>query len=466
MLHVLALASSLACSDVTRNAAERFEQAASIAYAQTVSLHGRRHGSRFDAIIAPETLWLSRSDRTLRQAWLTYRRSSFHQFWNGFVGQGAPQRGYVQSLAVSALNGSIAVRPPTEIRCRRHHRHHYAALLYDESHGAHVVVELDPATSLPRTIGVYDEAFTVGFSDIRYDSAHDVPFLTHAIIGSEVFEFDHASFGDTNVPHALIDHGTKIARPVELELIRNASAPNRRGIIATVAGHRLRMLLDSGSSLTILSPAAAARLKLTRPIGHIVTSSSLGIRKAPVAIIPDVAIGSIHLKNEAVAVLDHTAAYDGLIGVSLFSLGRVSLSAVSVTIGPSPKRDRSPSVLLDTYDGWPLAPASLGSRPLTFMFDTGTAVDALLPDRWRNAGPGEALQGDRCRIEGIRAWQPIQGKRYTSFSSGAKRGILSACVSSIDETLPGMHFGILGYPVVSRYVQAFDYRNRRMELKR
>ena len=204
-------------------------------------------------------------------------------------------------------------------------------------HGARLTVELDPGANLPRTVEAFDDVFTVRFTNLRYGSSHDVPFLTHMTADLGDFTFDRASF-EEHIPAAPSKPKRHIGFPIKLPLIQNRTAPNSRGVLAMIGGHRFRMLLDSGNNATLLSIRAASQLGKLRSAGELYAVTSFGVSKVPLKVVPDITLGALHLKNETVAITSHTYGYDGVIGLSLFSLGYVSLAGNTVVIEPSRSR--------------------------------------------------------------------------------------------------------------------------------
>jgi hypothetical protein len=464
VVHLLVLATSFACSAAI-HAADRFERATAIAYARNVVLEGQRSGTRFQAVIGRESLWLSRSDGAFRQIWLDRDRSSWH-WLNGFLGVASPARTYVRRLALSAMNGSIASHAPSSVRCERHHRREYATLVYEAPHDARIFIELDPVTSLPRAVDASNDSFTVKLRDLRYDARSDVPFLIHLNEDNQEFSFDHATFGRTAVPAIPPAKKSPLTETIDLPLIENGNNPKSRGVMSTIAGHRLNLMLDSGDNLTVLSVKAAKRIAapLSARATDVLTAS--GFARLPLTIVPNIHIGKLVLKNETVAISADTHGYDGMIGLSLFSLGRVKLEQQKLTISRSLSHAPISSVPIDTYDGLPIASARLGRKPVTVLLDTGAALSAILPARWLRLETSRPIRGERCDLQGASAWQYFTARRYTGFELGTLQVPLAACVASYDEILPDTKYGLLGFPTIFKLVQTFDYRAQYIEVRR
>ncbi|MEJ7597764.1 MAG: retropepsin-like aspartic protease [Kofleriaceae bacterium] len=106
---------------------------------------------------------------------------------------------------------------------------------------------------------------------------------------------------------------------IEEQLVEDAS--NSVIVPVRVNGRSLRFILDSGATISALTPATATALGIT-PVGKGVVNDAI----TPIAIVDRLAIGSAEHRDVRVAVIDLPAAkrmdvtYDGILGLDV--LGR------------------------------------------------------------------------------------------------------------------------------------------------
>jgi len=93
--------------------------------------------------------------------------------------------------------------------------------------------------------------------------------------------------------------------------------------------HAARFLVDTGSSVTVLSPRLAAGLGLAgRPGGPLVELQTIGGRTAgPAAILSSLRVGDLELREAPVVVHDPGPGLDGILGNTFLSRYRLTLDA-------------------------------------------------------------------------------------------------------------------------------------------
>ncbi|MBV9438905.1 MAG: aspartyl protease family protein [Candidatus Eremiobacteraeota bacterium] len=378
-------------------------------------------------------------------------------FPNHFVGRGAGWRTRLHAAANDALLGALVDVEPQSVSCGRDRGVRYV-LLHFRRAGTRLTLRLSGAVQLPSSIsavGWDGERFEI--RDIRYrrvgEDAVPVAWATsdHAVSFSTIARM-RAEEPALPAGRAWIGGPTIIPTFAGLR-------PNQTTIRVVIEEKPYRFLLDSGANFTLVHPGLARHLALAHltPAGIL---QATGPKPAAVAFIPLIRVGAVRIKDDPVLVAADTLGYDGLLGLSLFSLGRIRIEPHQLVLSPSlPAASAAGVARLDTYDGAPIASAHVGSGRVRALLDTGAAFEALFPFRVSHSATLLARSSPLCRIAGAAPW--IAGLYLVpDFVLGNRTRPLHACVSMLDEVTP-MPFpfnAVVGHQILMKPGSIFDYR--------
>ncbi len=156
------------------------------------------------------------------------------------------------------------------------------------------------------------------------------------------------------------------------------SAGEHLSVEGTLGGQRLRLILDTGAAVNVLTPQAAARLGLkTTDAPFQVSGASL--IKAKLTEVRGLSLGGATLAGSFVVVpLPVALECDGILGGPFFERFVVTLDATAgkLTLAPIKTRLSGPTLPLKIKDGIPLLYAKVEGVGGWFKLDTG-ADDAL-----------------------------------------------------------------------------------------
>jgi predicted aspartyl protease len=154
---------------------------------------------------------------------------------------------------------------------------------------------------------------------------------------------------------ALLDSGPTLASrgaadaagPVPGRGARETTVPLEQGLGVWTAPvvlnhrHQARFLVDTGSSVTVLSPRLAARAGIAeRPGGVPVELHTLGgLTAGPTAVVASLRVGHLELRDLTVVLHDPGPAFDGILGNTVLGRYRVTLDTGGRRLHLGPARD-------------------------------------------------------------------------------------------------------------------------------
>ena len=428
-------------------------------------LSGRGAGTRTEAWIGNGELLISQNERGFRQSWSDTVSTSTHTLPNGFEGRALPWRVSARYAAVRALLGELTAVEPVSVRCVREHRIRRPVLDYNVN-GVRVPIALDPASSLPHRIQAFSPEHRFAgtwFTGISYRRVAGVavPFAWQTPF--QRFAFQSANLWAAPPTLPAIAVRPPISHRVLIPAIRPLAA-NQTAVSVTVEGHRFRFFVDSGATVTVIDERVAALLRLKR-VGHGRTLQITGAVRADPAFIPAMRIGPLRLKNEPVLIAQQTFGYDGMIGSSLFALGKVTLTKHGVVLEPRTAAMLARhAIRIDTYDGIPFATARVGRKTADVLLDSGAAFEGLLPSRFIGRARLLAKQTSVCNIYGVPHWMVAGYFSVAGLQFGSQPWPVRACLSYGDQ----IHFvdGILGHAALIEAGATFDYLDGTVTLRR
>ena len=124
---------------------------------------------------------------------------------------------------------------------------------------------------------------------------------------------------------ASIPPGTSSESDVPLESVRGVWV----AVLTMNRSHEGRFLIDTGSSVTIIGPATAARLEVTSsPTGTPLELQTLAGKTAgPSAVLRSLGLGGVQLENVPVVIHDPGPGLDGILGNTVLGRYQVTLDA-------------------------------------------------------------------------------------------------------------------------------------------
>jgi predicted aspartyl protease len=420
-------------------------------------LSARTGTSEIEGWIGRGELIVSENQQGFRQIWSDTESASTHTLPNGFEGRALPWRALPRNAIVRALTGDLADLTPTSSVCVRQRGVRRPELRYRLG-SITVSITLNPNSHLPYRLQAYASGHPTGLtvvSDIVYRRVDDASVPVAWQSGDQRFAF--ASAERTEEPSALTPIAARnpVSRRLTIPTIR-AQHSNETAVAVIIAGRRLRFFIDSGATLTGINEQAAAVLGLKAGReGR--TQQATGLVSARPAYVSQMRVGALRLDHEPVLIVQQTFGYDGMIGSSLFALGKVRITDRAVIVDP-PSAPAPEAIPIDTYEGIPFATAQVGREIADLALDSGAAFEALLPHRFAAGARRIAGAASSCRIYAIPAWLVVGYFEIPGMRIGGRRWPVRACVS-FDERAGHIVDGILGQAAIVRGSATFDYRS-------
>lgn len=461
---IAVLAASLAFASMPTSQAEEglrsYRERVGPAWNRGYCLSDRQGNRKLDAIINRDQVWIRREENGRSEAWQVNETDVTHRFENGFVGRAAVWRKVLAQGAVAVLNGTILTHQVQRVSCRRRHKKCTPTIQFSYTNEVTIIVELDPVSKLPTASTIYDGVGRIQLSDLKF-----------AVVDSTVVPIAWTS-GDNRYSFRRITHCEKLveanlnvlptAPPFEqfsLKLVPGKANRTTRGVEVSVNGERAVFMVDTGSNFTTINAAFAAKIKIA-PNGSQIVQTVSGYAKAPVLTLPRLKLGNIEFSDEPVAIFPTTFGFDGVIGLALFSRGTVQLSDDMITIAPSLQKALDGSQIIDTYDGVPIAEASISGKPIRVLFDSGFALSALFSAHYVDHGQRFEKTSDQCQNLGLPIFQAPRQVFYPLITIGKTSTSVDACVTAFEEIGQNFAFqGIVGFPLINHLVKSWDYRN-------
>jgi hypothetical protein len=461
----IALAAALPACASQSTSLQRYRAALGKPWQHSYRLTGHDGDHRDVGYLSARELRLIRWDGPLVQEWADRPSAATHTFWNGFVGVAAPWRKELRLAVDEILTGRIAARRPTGATCRRRAGRNYSVLTFMIGDGIRVDLSLDPSTELPSDAIVASGLAQIPLSNVHYTHVDGSVVPISWSDGDNRYAFTTIAH-DATLVTILPRRPPSIGAAARVGLVRNPRNPASRGVRARIDGKHATLLVDTGNNLTVISASVAARLRLR----HVTRQYMLvagGIERVAVGVARTLDIGPVHMKNEPVAILPRTYGYDGAIGLALFARADASFRDDVMTLSPyivpgawyAASRD---IVTLDTFDGMPIVPASIGGKETEIVLDSGAAFGALFPARFREVGTKAPAQSTRCAISGLSSLMSPAMYRYTDVLIGTSSLTVNACVTQFDELGPNLRFPVLGYRAMFGPIRSLGYEAARL----
>jgi hypothetical protein len=426
-------------------------------------LRGRSATAESEAWIGQRELVVSQSQYGFRQIWSDTESASTHTLPNGFEGRALPWRALPRYAVARALGGELADLAPASSACVRQHGVRRTELRYDV-HGVTVSITLNPDTHLPYRIRAYAPGHPTGLtilSDIVYRRVGDASVPVAWANGLQRFAFSSVERTDEQPAPAPIAARRSVSRRLVIPTQRALHA-NETVVTVSIAGRRLRFFVDSGATSTGVSERAAVLLGL-KSSGEARTLQVTGPVPVRPAIVSRMRIGSLRLDREPVVIIQQTFGYDGMIGSSLFALGKVRITERAVIIDPPPATPAPGAIRIDTYDGVPFATAQVGRETADLVLDSGAALEALLPYRFAAGSRRIAGGASSCRIYGVPRWLIVGHFKVHGLRFNSRPWPVKACIS-YDERAANIIDGVLGNVAIVRAGATFDYHSGNVQL--
>ncbi len=196
----------------------------------------------------------------------------------------------------------------------------------------------------------------------------------------------------------------------------------RRGVpivVATVDGQPLRMILDTGAVRSLVTPGAAARLRLRRDQWAAIALEGVGgIERRPVADVRALALGPVALHRRSIAGdlsvavgdMPSDAGAEGLLGADmLWSLALdLDYAAGVLRLGPpcavsAPTSAVVVRLIAPPERGFLVLGASLNGRSARVLLDTGSARSLLTREGALVLGPDgpSEVTGPPAEVRGV-----------------------------------------------------------------
>ncbi len=202
-------------------------------------------------------------------------------------------------------------------------------------------------------------------------------------------------------------------------------------IIVTIDGHKLRMVLDSGSEESFLAPAAYDLLNIHQSFHgeHYVVEGLGGTADIDTFILKDIYFGSVHLHDEVLGVFPHDVnvpqghqAEDGVIGFDIlepfdvaFDLphNRVTFyQPKNCTVSATPWQGDFAAVPYTRTSGFtPLIPVSINNQTFQMFLDSDSSslvfqhsldANGIKPEASQPANvPGTAIAGQSINLKNV-----------------------------------------------------------------
>ena len=214
---------------------------------------------------------------------------------------------------------------------------------------------------------------------------------------------------------------TSIAQAAQTTSVPFTLFDNRIVIDATIDGEGpFAMIVDTGSSSVVITPAVAQRLRLATRANGSVTGAGSGSAAVSETRLSSLSIGALQFKDLHAEMIDLTPiqraigfpALDGIIGYDILRRLRVGvdMDAMKLTLSypilPTPK---SAAIVAFTVDGngIPQVPATVDGVRGTFVIDTGDRSSLTLFRHFARAHDFYAKAPIRNAITGVGIAGPI-----------------------------------------------------------
>ena len=174
-------------------------------------------------------------------------------------------------------------------------------------------------------------------------------------------------------------------------------------VTVAIGGVPVRMILDTGATLTVIAPALAAQLRLAQTGPAVVMEAAGGRTQAIPVLLPDVQIGQVRLRGvPAIAGRALGGVSDGVLGLSLLRAFELDLDLPNRTLTLYQVRrcDRLAPPWTGPYEALPTArsvqgqmvmPISVNGTVLQAVIDTGNSLTFITRQGAERAGVGALL---------------------------------------------------------------------------
>ena len=229
-----------------------------------------------------------------------------------------------------------------------------------------------------------------------------------------------------------------------------------------------RLILDTGATETVITPPVARRLGIkTVPVSASQRKGSVASLAVGTAAVSDLTVYVFDPPQAVSLRLDEGADYHGLLGYTFLSRFVTTLDYGRMQVSFAPLPARPARVRADGTDsnGVPFeivehlirVPIRIdGSGPLRFLFDTGSAEVVLFPPTARALGFPAPPPGD--------ASPRFAEAKSISVGTAQMSGVKVVAAEIPDARVTGNFQGIIGYPFLSRFAIAINYRDRVLRL--
>ncbi|HEX5275324.1 MAG TPA: pepsin/retropepsin-like aspartic protease family protein [Candidatus Rubrimentiphilum sp.] len=304
-------------------------------------------------------------------------------------------------------------------------------------------------------------AYTASYSDGR--PANDSV--------TQITSFSAAPVSLTGIPASRKLLPASATKPIEIPAIFNED-----GIIVPVkiAGRTYNFALDSGSDSLGISPRIAAELGYKRY--GLSKADMIGEFDVSQTVVPDLAIGDLHLTNAVFSVIpidqpDDKNRIVGVLGLDFWSSAIVGIDFKDKTVTLYPA-DTSPpdaaslsAMPIELDDGVPRAPASVEGVQGYFVLDTGSASTIFYRhyfDQLRTKTPLEESLETRW-LGGI---VDMAGYSVDDFAMGpAQFKHASVALPPSGSNFDSDYDGIIGRNIMEYYKMYFDYEGHAVYLR-
>ncbi|HXW51138.1 MAG TPA: retropepsin-like aspartic protease [Candidatus Acidoferrales bacterium] len=346
---------------------------------------------------------------------------------------------------------------------------------------------------LVRSVEVYpDRRVTTTFDDYHTTGAYTAAWHVHVSDGFSQNDVDYVTTGlkfdepvnaaDLNIPQS---NPNFVQFPAGTQAVQlPAKIVDGRVIVqVTINGRGLDFQLDSGASSILIDADVAKQLGL-KTFGRS-TQTAAGNFEDSEALIPDLGVGAIHMKNVAVDVASFNSQEDrdtqvvGLLGFDFIASAMVEIDYKGGTVQamlPYLFVPPANAIAVDAYwdDGVPKVQALVGDVPANFIIDTG-ADDGIIfssfarahADVVRDQGAGHRmLDADpfmhASGVGGEMSMTPTQVKALSIGGATFNEFVMY----EVDD--PGFevedYAGLLGHNFLDYFTLYLDYRDNHIYL--
>lgn len=346
---------------------------------------------------------------------------------------------------------------------------------------------------LVRSVEIYPARRVVTtFDDYRTTQGFSEPWHVHRTDGFAQDDVDYVTTslkinapvasGDLDIPQSNANFVQFPAGAQTVDL--PAKILHGRVIVqVTINGRGLDFELDSGSSSILIDDQVAKQLGL-KLFGQSMETAAGNFEDSE-AVVPDLGVGAIHMKNVVVDVASFTSQENsaikvvGLLGFDFIANALVKIDYKSGTVQamlPYMFVPPAAAIAVDALwdDGVPKVTAMVGDVPASFIVDTG-ADDGVIfgsfarahPDVVRDQGGGQALLNANpfqyaTGVGGQISYVPMQIK---SLSVGGANFSEFTMYQVDDPGFEGEDYaGLLGHTFLDNFTLYLDYRDNHIYL--